>query len=152
MARKAISIAVASILISLGSLGLAPAAGAATATPLVLSQAAAFSILGHSCGGIQEQVYATGFAPSGYPAGDVYMQTRCGGSGRGGGYKTITYSAWAEVTWDWFGDTRSYARLEGAAEGVSTTFSAEDGHGDRIYNVGTAAYLEANAPPLVPPG
>ena len=31
----------------------------------------------------------------GLPTGDVYMQTRCGGSGRGGGYKTTTYSAWA---------------------------------------------------------
>jgi Fibronectin type III domain len=137
---------------ALSVLALAPAAGAATTTQLVLSQSAAFSILGHSCGGIQEQVYATGFATNGYPAGDVYMQTKCGGSGRGGGYKTTTYSAWATVTWDWFANTRSYARLEGAAEGISTTFSAEDAHGDRIYNVGTSAYLETSEPPLVPPG
>jgi hypothetical protein len=132
-------------------LGIAPAARAANPTQLFLSQSAAFSILGHSCGGIQEHVYATGFAPSGYPAGDVYMQTRCGGSGRGGGYKYTTYSAWASVAWDWFGETRSYARLEGAAEG-STSFSAEDAHGDRIYNVGTSAYLETGEPPLQPPG
>jgi hypothetical protein len=152
MARKTVASAVASLFISLGCLGLAPAAGAATTEQLVLSQSAAFSILGHSCGGIQEQVYATGFATNGYPTGDVYMQTRCGGSGRGGGYKTTTYSAWATVTWDWFANTRSYARLEGAAEGISTTFSAEDAHGDRIYNVGTVAYLETKEPPLVAPG
>lgn len=153
MARKAISSAVASVVISLGCLGLAPAAGAATTTRLTLDQGAAFSILGHSCGGIQEQVYATGFDPtSGYPTGDVYMQTRCGGSGRGGGYKTTTYSAWATVTWTWFGATRAFAKLEGAAEGISTTFSAEDAFGDRIYNVGTAAFLETTAPPLVAPG
>ena len=150
MARRVILSTVASALIALGL--AAPGAGAATTTQLVMSQGAAFSILGHSCGGIQEQVYATGFdAVSGYPTGDVYMQTRCGGSGRGGGYKVTTYSAWATVTWDWFGDTRSFARLEGPAEGISEAFSAEDAHGDRIYNVKTAAYLETTSPPLVAP-
>ncbi len=79
------------------------------------------------------------------------MQTRCGGSGRGGGYKTTTYSAWASVEWNWFGETRAFARLEGPAE-ENTSFSAEDGHGDRIYNSGTAAYLETGEPPLQPPG
>ena len=56
------------------------------------------------------------------------MQTRCGGSGRGGGYKTTTYSAWASVAWDWFGNTRSFAKLEGAAE-ENTSFSETDSHG-----------------------
>jgi hypothetical protein len=148
MARGAVLSVFVAVLICLGA---APGADAATTTALVLPQGAAFSILGHSCGGIQEQVYATGFAASGYPTGDVYLQTRCGGSGRGGGYKSTTYSAWATVTWDWFGGTRSYARLEGAAEGISTTFSAEDAYGDRIYNVGTSAYLETTAPPVVAP-
>src|SRR5882762_3904774 len=65
------------------------------AVALRLPQSTAFSILGHSCGGIQEKAYVTGFAPTtGYPTGYVYMQTRCGGSGRGGGYHVTTYSAW----------------------------------------------------------
>lgn len=145
-ARRTILSAIAA---GLFCLVLAPAAGA-TPTSLVLSQSAAFSILGHSCGGIQEQVYASGFASNGYPQGDAYMSTRCGGSGRGGGYKYTTYTAWASVTWDWFGDTRSFAQLEGPAEG-STTFSAEDAHGDHIYNVGTSAFLETGEPPLAPP-
>ena len=77
---------------------LASSAAAATATQLVLPQGTAFAILGHSCGGIQEQAYATGFDPtSGYPTGDVHLQTRCGGSGRGGGYHTTTYTAWVGV-------------------------------------------------------
>jgi hypothetical protein len=147
MARKVVLGTVASALICLG---LTSAAGAATRTQLVLSQSAAFSILGHSCGGVQEKVYATGFGPGGFPQGDVYMQTRCGGSGRGGGYKTTTYSAWATVTWDWVGETRSFARLEGAAEG-NTEFSAEDASGDRLYNVGTSAFLETTSPPIAPP-
>ncbi len=142
-------ITLSAIAVALSSLALASSAGATT-TQLVLSQSAAFSLLGHSCGGIQERVYATGFAANGFPAGDVYMQTRCGGSGRGGGYKTTTYSAWAGVTWDWFGNTRTFVKLEGAAE-ENTSFSAEDSHGDRIYNSGTTAYLEAGEPPLQPP-
>ncbi|TMK27117.1 MAG: hypothetical protein E6G62_00775 [Actinobacteria bacterium] len=127
--------------------GLTSAASAASPIRLYLSEGAAFSVLGHSCGGIQQQVYATGFATNGYPTGNVYMQTRCGGSGRGGGYKTTTYTATASVVWTWFGETRSYGPLTGALEAVS----AEDSHGDRVYNVGTAAYLETGTPPLEPP-
>ena len=58
-------------------------AASGTPTSLLVPQSIAFSVLGHSCGGIQEQALATGFdATSGYPTGDVYVQTRCGGSGR----------------------------------------------------------------------
>jgi hypothetical protein len=134
----------------LSTLALAPSAGAATPTQLLLSQGDAFAILGHSCGGIQEHAYATGFGADGYPTGEVYLKTSCGGSGRGGGYKTTTYTAWASVTWDWFGSTRSYGQLVGAPE-VSSTFSAQDTYGDRVYNTATAAYLEAVAPPTHPP-
>jgi len=127
-----------------------PGAAQAAPTQLALSQAAAFSLLGHSCGGIQERAYATGFGSNGYPTGDVYMQTRCGGSGRGGGYTTTTYSGWASVVWTWFGETRSFARLQSAAE-ENTSFSATDAYGDHLYNVGSAAYLEVGEPPLQPP-
>jgi hypothetical protein len=150
MARRGLCSIGVSMLVAIGALGLAPGAGAASTTQLVLSQGAAFAILGHSCGGIQEHAYATGFGLDGYPAGDVYMQTRCGGSGRGGGYKSTTYSAWATVTWDWFGDTRSSARLEAPGE-LSSSFSAEDGYGDRVYDTESGAYLETTSPPLAAP-
>ncbi|MHB8241540.1 MAG: fibronectin type III domain-containing protein [Solirubrobacteraceae bacterium] len=129
---------------------LMSSAAQAAPTQLVLSQGAAFSLLGHSCGGIQERVYATGFGPDGYPTGDVYMQTRCGGSGKGGGYKVTTYSAWASVAWTWFGETRSFALLQGAAS-ENPSFSATDAYGDHIYNSGSVAYLEVGEPPLQPP-
>ena len=128
----------------------ASAASAASPIPLYLSQGSAFAILGHSCGGIQEKVFATGFGSGGYPTGNVYMQTRCGGSGRGGGYKTTTYSAWASVEWTWLGETRSSARLAGPAE-ENGSFSATDAYGDHVYNVGSSAYLETGTPPLAPP-
>jgi hypothetical protein len=169
MPRRIAVSAVASVLLVLG---VASQARAATPTSLLLPQSTAFSILGHSCGGVQEQAFATGFdLASGYPAGDVYLQTRCGGSGRGGGYKTTTYSAWVGVGWNWFGEARTATRLAGAPSGLSPTFSAEDAYGDRLYNVLSAvnvqpanctvsnttyctyrAYLEAGAPPLTPPG
>jgi hypothetical protein len=114
------------------------AAGTATsAVSLLVPSSTAFSMLGRSCGGIQEQAFATGFGPDGYPAGDVYLQTRCGGSGRGGGYHVTTYSAWAAVTWDFGGAVRAAAKLA-TAPTVSATFTATDTHSDTMYNTLTA--------------
>jgi hypothetical protein len=144
MPRKVISTVVASAMICAG---LASTASAASPIRLYLSEGAAFSILGHWCGGIQQKVYATGFASDGYPTGNVSMSTTCGGSGKGGGGHSTTYTGTASVVWTWFGETRSYGTLQGALEGVA----AEDSHGDRVYNVGSAAYLEDGTPPLQAP-
>ena len=116
---------------------------------LLLPQSAAFAVLGASCGGIQETAYATGFdGASGYPTGDVYLSTRCGGSGRGGGYHTTTYTAWAGVSWDFAGAVVSSARLS-AAPAVDPTFSAFDTHGNQVYSQAGGAYLVL-APGFVP--
>jgi len=124
-------------------------ASAATPISLVLPQGNASSILGHSCGGIQETAYATGFSSGGgYPVGAVYMSTRCGGSGRGGGYHTTTYSAWATVTWDFSGAVLSDAELS-SAPAVNATFSATDQFGNTIYNQSNSAFLLL-APGFVP--
>jgi hypothetical protein len=113
---------------------------------LVLSQSAAFSILGHSCGGIQEQVFATGFdASSGDPVGVVHISTRCGGSGRGGGYHTTTYSAWATVTWSFAGATLAYSTAS-PVPSVDPTFSASDAHSDQVYNQNNQAFLVVLVP------
>jgi IPT/TIG domain len=131
-------------------LGLATATAPALASPvsLVLPQGAAFSVLGHSCGGIQEKAYATGFdQTSGYPVGEVNLSTSCGGSGRGGGYHSTTYTAWVAVTWDFTGALVSY-QAPGSAN-VNPTFSASDQHGNQIYNQSNYAYL-ALGPGFVP--
>ena len=126
--------------------GVGASTASAAPVSLVLPQSTAFAILGHSCGGIQEKAYATGFDPvSGYPTGDVYIQTRCGGSGRGGGYHVTTYSAWVGVTWDFAGNVVSSTKLA-TVPTVSSTFTATDVFGDQIYNTGTAAYLVVPAP------
>ena len=128
-----------------------PVAAQATTTSLLLPQSSAFAVLGHSCGGIQEQAFATGFDPgTGFPVGAVYLQTRCGGSGRGGGYHVTTYSAWASATWDMVGRVVSYARL-GGSPSVDPAFSAYDGQGDHLYNAASHAYLDV-VPPAAPTG
>lgn len=111
-------------------------ANAQTATITLLVPASqAFAVLGHSCGGIQEQVLATGFdATSGYPTGDVYLQTRCGGSGRGGGYHTTTYSAWLGAIWDYTGALVASEVLATVPTDLDPAFSAVDAFGNHLYN------------------
>jgi hypothetical protein len=113
---------------------------------LLLPQSAAFAILGHSCGGIQERSYATGFDPdSGYPIGDVYIKTSCGGSGRGGGYHTTTYSAWVSVMWDFGGNTLAYTTLS-TAPTIDPTFFTNDVYGDVVSNINNVAHLTVPVP------
>ena len=135
MIHKVMITVIAMAAVLFATVGVESAALGASATSLLVPQSTAFSVLGHSCGGIQEQALATGFdATSGYPIGDVYLQTRCGGSGRGGGYHTTTYSAWVGVTWDYTGAVVSSEVLAGAPTNVDPTFSAVDSFGNEIYN------------------
>lgn len=134
------------LLLTLSLSGIATSTGKTAPLPLSISQATAFAFLGHSCGGIQEHAYATGFdATTGYPMGAVYLQTRCGGSGRGGGYHTTTYTTWVAVTWDFAGNAVTVAKI-GSAPAIDPTFSATDAYGDQIYNLNNAAYLRVYVP------
>jgi hypothetical protein len=132
-------IATAGMVLALGL--LSSPSEAATATALVLPQGIAFSILGHSCGGIQEKAYATGFDPtSGYPVGVVQMSTSCGGSGRGGGYHTTKYTASAGVTWDFTGTVMTYVAPAPSVT-LDPAFSAFDAYGNEVYNQSGSAFL-----------
>jgi hypothetical protein len=136
MVRKVMIAVIAVAAVLLATAGVERAASGAATTSLLLPASTAFSVLGHSCGGIQEQALATGFdATSGYPTGDVYLQTRCGGSGKGGGYHTTTYSRWVGVTWDYTGAVVSSNALAAPPTNVDPTFSAVDSFGNEIYNV-----------------
>ena len=111
---------------------------------LLVPQSNAFAILGHSCGGIREQAYATGFDPtSGYPTGNVFLSTTCSTGGRGS--HPVTYSAWVAVIWDFAGNLISSTTLS-TGPTVNPTFSATDVFGDIIYNAGAAAYLVVPIP------
>jgi hypothetical protein len=84
-----------------------------TPTSLILPQGAAFEVLGHSCGGIKEQTFVTGFDPgTGYPEGQVYLSTTCSTGGRGS--RPATFTAWAAVTWDFSGNVVSSGPLSNA--------------------------------------
>lgn len=119
---------------------------AGATTTLQLSWADAFAVLGHSCGGIQEQVLATGFdATTGDPTGNVYLQTRCGGSGRGGGYTTTTYSRWVAATWDFTGAVVASSVLGSAPAGLDPALSVTDAAGNALENVLTATNVLPSA-------
>lgn len=141
LATAALGLSAAVVLI-----GSAAPSGAAGGTSLLLPSSTAFTMLGHSCRGIQEQAFATGFASgTGLPTGAVYLQTRCGGSGRGGGYHVTTYSAWASVTWDFGAVVQSAVKLTGAPANLDPNFSATDAHGDSVSNVLTAVNVAPSA-------
>ncbi len=111
---------------------------------LRLPQPVAFAILGHSCGGIQEHSYATGFdLDSGYPTGAVRLSTVCSTGGIGGG--TITYTAWAAVTWDFSANVVSTTVLS-SAPSVDPNFSESDAFLDTIYNSANSAFLVVPLP------
>lgn len=113
-------------------------------TGLLLPQSDAFAILGHSCGGIQERVYASGFDPAtGYPTGAVYLSTTCSTGGRGS--PTATFTAWAAVSWDFAGQVISSTTLSNGLT-VNPALIATDAFGDIIYNAGAAAYLLVPVP------
>jgi hypothetical protein len=119
----------------------APQQAFAATQSLALPQGSAFAILGHWCGGIQEKPYATGFASgTGYPTGAVYLSTRCGGSGRGGGGGSTLYSAWATVTWDFTTAVVSYARTASTPT-VNPVLAVYDSHGNELYNQAVAGVV-----------
>ena len=149
MVRKVMVAVIALAALVVATVGVESAALGQSTISLLVPQSTAFAVLGHSCGGIQEQAFAKGFdTTNGYPAGDVYLSTRCGGSGKGGGYHTTTYSAWVSAMWDFTGALTSYAVLPGAPT-VDPNLSAFDEFGNEVYNQSNRAYLVL-APGFVP--
>ncbi len=119
---------IAAALLCMAATGGTAGAASSPELQLVMSQGAAFSVLGHDCGGIKELAYLTGFDDSldpsaGYPTGYIELKTVCGGSGRGG--RTTTYTAWTADTWDLTGALLSYSVASGTP-GVDPGFSATD--------------------------
>lgn len=113
---------------------------------LVLPQGDAFAIVGYDCGGINEQVYVTGFDPtSGFPIGQVYLSTSCS-AGKAGTPPSIHTGA-ASVMWDFGGNVISYTSLSNTVA-VSSNFVATDAFGDTVYNL---SYGHAYAYLVVPP-
>ena len=139
MVRRAVSVAIAGVVVLSGVIATGTAASASSTTSLLLPQGAAFAVLGHSCGGIREQVYATGFdATTGFPTGDAHLSTTCSSGGRGS--RPTTYTAWTGATWDFTATIISDAVL-GGAPSVNPTYSAFDSNGNEVYNSSNSAFL-----------
>jgi hypothetical protein len=142
MTRRSVLFAAVAVTVLFGAV---PTAGA-TPPPiqLYLSQGVAFGYLGHSCGGIQEQTFATGFDPTtGFPVGNVMMSTSCGGSGRDGGGHVTTYTASVTAMWDFTG-----VLVTSSVPATGTNdpnFTAFDANGNELYNSSTRAYLQWSA-------
>jgi hypothetical protein len=68
-----------------------------------------YQVAGRICGNGYEQYSVTGVDPatSNY-TGQVFAYTRCGLSGRGGGYQSIYYAGCASAVWDAVGNLVSY--------------------------------------------
>lgn len=109
---------------------------------LQLSQGSAFAIIGYDCGGIQEQVYLTGFDPTnGYPIGIVDLKTVCSC----GKDCSTTHTAGTTAMWDFAGNVIT-TNVPVTGGPTSPAFIATDGFNDIIYNVGTIAYLVVPIP------
>lgn len=133
-------IALGSLVVAL-FLAQASAAQASAPINLVLPQSSAFAILGHSCGGIQEQSVPTGFDASGYPTGVVSLKTTCSSGGRGS--HPIVYTGSASVIWNFGGNVNSYTSPAGAPGPNSPS---SDSNGDQLSSSGAYATLTDVAP------
>jgi hypothetical protein len=102
--------------------------------------------------------YVTGFDANGNIMGDVYAWTSCGGSGRGGGYKSHIYQSWHSILWDL---NLNYKLLPYDNLVPDPTFTDTDQYGNTILDFcsGTtngqpACTAEANivyVPPVIVP-
>ncbi len=88
-------------------------------------------LLGISCGGIHTSTYVTGFDSAGNITGKAYAWTRCGSSGRGGGYTSKLYSSWHNMIWNLNGAIVATLPNDGIAPNLA--FTATDSSGDMIY-------------------
>jgi hypothetical protein len=119
----------------IGLLGLL--ASAAVQAQVTLPLPAAYpTLLGASCGGVHVASYVTGFDENGYIRGEVYAWTRCGESGRGGGYHSQTYQAWHTIVWDL---GQNYKLLPYDNVVPDPAFKATDAYGNSILDTCSVA-------------
>lgn len=83
-----------------------------------------FQVAGRLCGTGYEKYSVTGFdAGTSQYMGRVFAYTRCGGSGRGGGYSFTYYAGCASTIWDSVGNLVFYT-VEWRASGRTLPDSA----------------------------
>ena len=104
------------------------AGSAALADTLTLASPSPYAVIGRQCGTGTTATTATGFTADGdYFTGLTSVSTRCGGSGRGGGYHTTTYSGCGITRWDLVGRLIDITSVACSAADPSAVF-ASDGY------------------------
>jgi hypothetical protein len=104
----------------------APAFGG---TSQVLTPLSPYQVLGVQCGAGTSVATATGFS-GGYATTYSVASTRCGGSGRGGGYRVRTYHGCATARYTLTGELRDYAPVACAGADPSLVFTTDTGYSE----------------------
>ena len=101
-------------------------ATAARADTLTLTSPSPFAVIGRQCGTGTTATTATGFTADGfYITGLTSVSTRCGGSGRGGGYHTTTYSGCGITRWDLAGRLIDITSAPCSAPDAAAVFTSD---------------------------
>jgi len=131
----------------LGSIGFLAVSGAAHAqTTIALSPLTTFQIIGVQCGQPPVTTVATGFAGA-YATTWSTSTTTCGGSGRGGGYHTTTYTGCATARYMLTGALKDVTRVGCAtAPDPGSVFQNDTG-----YSESTSGNLAVLGLPAVTP-
>ena len=117
------------------ALGAMTASIASASTIIALNPQPGVALMGVSCGGIHTTTYVTGFDVNGNITGEEYSWTRCGLSGRGGGYRSHLYTTWHSIIWNTNGVALATLPYDGVA--VDSSFTATDTSGNTIDNFGS---------------
>jgi hypothetical protein len=99
---------------------------AAQADVLTLTSPSPYAVIGRQCGTGTTASTATGFTADGfYLTGLTSVSTRCGGSGRGGGYHTTTYSGCGVTRWDLVGRLIDITSVACSAPDPAAVFTSD---------------------------
>ena len=105
------------------------AAPAFAGTSLVLPPLSPFQVLGVQCGAGTSVATATGFSWA-YATTYTDATTRCGGSGRGGGYHTRTYHGCATARYTLTGKLHDYTPVACSAPDPALVFTTDTGYSE----------------------
>jgi hypothetical protein len=105
------------------------AAPAFAGTSLVLPPLSPYQVLGTQCGAGTSFAAATGFSGA-YATTYTLASTRCGGSGRGGGYHVRTYRGCATARYTLTGELRDYAPVACTGADPTLVFTTDTGYSE----------------------
>jgi hypothetical protein len=108
-------------------LALALAGTAEAGISVTLPGLTPYQVMGVQCGTGTSVATATGFVGA-YATTYTQANTRCGGSGRGGGYRTHTYQGCATARYTLTGKLRDYAPVACSAPDPALVFTTDAGY------------------------